>query len=116
MMGRRVRGKLARTVLTGGKAGDDFKGLPIGIDHSENHNRHRRWLGIKRSKRIFLRRSGGTSGFGNFAFSGVRRQKRTPYCVSIQADTGLACEIKSGFKSQSQNLFFGAYGKASAGA
>lgn len=42
MMGRRVRGKLARTVLTGGKAGDDFKGLPIGIDHGKNHNRHRR--------------------------------------------------------------------------
>lgn len=43
MMGRRVRGKLARTVLTGGKAGDDFKGLPIGIDYGENHYQHWRW-------------------------------------------------------------------------
>lgn len=42
MMGRRVRGKLARTVLTGGKAGDDFKGLPIGINHGKNNNQHRR--------------------------------------------------------------------------
>ena len=48
--------------------------------------------------------------------SGVRRQKRTAHCIGFQADTGLACEIKSGFKSQSKDLFFGAYGKASAGA
>lgn len=30
-MRRRVRGNRARTVLTGGKAGDNLKGLPIGI-------------------------------------------------------------------------------------
>lgn len=42
MMGRRVRGKLACTVLTGGKAGDYFKGLPIGIDHSQDNNQYRR--------------------------------------------------------------------------
>lgn len=40
MMGRRVWGKLARTVLIGGKAGDDFKGLPIGINHGKNNNQY----------------------------------------------------------------------------
>ncbi len=40
-----MRGKLACTVLAGGKAGDNFKGLPIGICHRLDKRRNIGTLG-----------------------------------------------------------------------